>query len=237
MLFINNVRYKDLGMIGYADAWNYQKKILSHVQEIKQANQVIPFNEKVPQYNYLLFCEHPHVYTLGKSGKDNNLLVNTEFLKQKGVEFFNTDRGGDITYHGPGQIVGYPIFDLEAFRIGVKQYVQNIEEAIILTLKKYSLKGERLPGATGVWLDVNEPGKTRKICAIGVKVSRGTTMHGFAFNVNTNLDYYNFINPCGFTDKGVTSLLKETGLKLAMEDVKSELVRSFEKVFVCEIEL
>ena len=222
-------------MIGYADAWNYQKKILSHVQEIKQANQDMPLNEKVPQYNYLLFCEHPHVYTLGKSGKDNNLLVNTEFLKQKGVEFFNTDRGGDITYHGPGQIVGYPIFDLEAFRIGVKQYVHNIEEAIILTLKNYEINGDRLPGATGVWLDVDKPGKTRKICAIGVKVSRSITMHGFAFNINTNLDYYNFINPCGFTDKGVTSLQKEIGSEMNMEEIKKTLLQSFEKVFTCEI--
>ncbi len=235
MLFINNVRYKDLGMIGYADAWNYQKKMLSGVQEIKQANQDIPLNEKVPQYNYLLFCEHPHVYTLGKSGKDNNLLVNTEFLKQNGAEFFKTDRGGDITYHGPGQIVGYPIFDLEAFRIGVKQYVHNIEEAIILTLKNYEINGDRLPGATGVWLEVDKPGKTRKICAIGVKVSRSITMHGFAFNINTNLDYYNFINPCGFTDKGVTSLQKEIGNEMNMEEIKKTLLQSFEKVFNFEI--
>lgn len=223
-------------MIGYADAWNYQKKLLSGVQEIKQASKDIPFNEKATQYNYLLFCEHPHVYTLGKSGKDNNLLVNTEFLKQKGVGFFNTDRGGDITYHGPGQIVGYPIFDLEAFRIGVKQYVHNIEEAIILTLKNYNLNGDRLLGATGVWLDVDKPGKTRKICAIGVKVSRSITMHGFAFNVNTNLDYYNFINPCGFTDKGVTSLQKELGSEANMKEVKQYLLLSFKNVFVCEFD-
>jgi lipoyl(octanoyl) transferase len=235
ILVIRNVRYKDLGLIGFADAWDYQKKVLSDVQEIKQGNQDIPFSEKLPKYNYLLFCEHPHVYTLGKSGKVNNLLVNKEFLKQKGAEFYLIDRGGDITYHGPGQIVSYPIFDLEVFGIGVKQYVRNLEEVIILTLKGYSLKGERLPGTTGVWLDVDKPRKTRKICAIGIKVSRSVTMHGFAFNVNTNLDYYNFINPCGFTDKGVTSLQKEIGSEMNIEEIKKSLLQSFEKVFTFEI--
>jgi lipoyl(octanoyl) transferase len=225
------VIFKDLGLIRYADAWNLQKKLLAEVQEIRTANEDLSYCETAPQYNYLLFCEHPHVYTLGKSGKQNNLLVNEEFLRQKGAEFFKTDRGGDITYHGPGQIVGYPIFDLNAFGIGVKQYVHNIEEAIILTLKKYTINGDRLPGATGVWLDVDKPGKTRKICAIGVKVSRSITMHGFAFNVNTNLDYYNFINPCGFTDKGVTSIQRESKKEENMEDVKKDLLKSFAQVF------
>jgi lipoyl(octanoyl) transferase len=225
------VIFKDLGLIRYADAWNLQKKLLVEVQEIRTANEDLSYCETAPQYNYLLFCEHPHVYTLGKSGKENNLLVNEEFLKQKGAEFFKTDRGGDITYHGPGQIVGYPIFDLNAFGIGVKQYVHNIEEAIILTLKKYAINGDRLPGATGVWLDVDKPGKTRKICAIGVKVSRSITMHGFAFNVNTNLDYYNFINPCGFADKGVTSIQRESKKEANMEEVKKDVLQSFAQVF------
>jgi lipoyl(octanoyl) transferase len=229
------VLYKDLGMIGFSEAWEYQKKLMASLQEFKLANLELPLCEQIHPCNYLLFCEHPHVYTLGKSGKENNLLVNKELLIQKEAEFFRIDRGGDITYHGPGQIVGYPIFDLQSFGIGVKQYVQNIEEAIILTLKKYALKGERLSGATGVWLDVNKPGKTRKICAIGVKVSRGITMHGFAFNVMTNLDYYNYINPCGFTDKGVTSLVKETNVDLNIGEVKLDIVASFEEVFGCEI--
>jgi lipoyl(octanoyl) transferase len=229
------VLYKDLGLIGFSEAWEYQKKLMASLQELKLANLELPFCEQIHPCNYLLFCEHPHVYTLGKSGKENNLLVNKEFLTKKRAEFFRIDRGGDITYHGPGQIVGYPIFDLQSFGIGVKQYVQNIEEAIILTLKKYALKGERLSGATGVWLDVNKPGKTRKICAIGVKVSRGITMHGFAFNVKTNLDYYNYINPCGFTDKGVTSLVKETYIDLNIGKVKLDIVASFEEVFGFEI--
>jgi len=232
---IKNVKYKDLGLIRYSEAWDYQKKLLAEIIEIKRLNQQLPVKKQVNLSNFLLLCEHPHVYTIGKSGKVNNLLVNKEFLKQKGVEFFNTDRGGDITYHGPGQIVGYPIFDLEGFGIGVKQYVRNLEEVIILTLKGYSLKGERLPGATGVWLDVDKPLKTRKICAIGIKVSRSVTMHGFAFNVNTNLDYYNFINPCGFADKGVTSLQKEIGSEMNMKEINKSLQQSFEKVFACEI--
>jgi lipoyl(octanoyl) transferase len=231
MLVKRNAIFKDLGLIRYSEAWDYQKKLLAEIQEIRQANQDVPFCEKVHQYNYVLFCEHPHVYTLGKSGKDKNLLVSTKFLKQMDAEYFITDRGGDITYHGPGQIVGYPIFDLEAFGIGIKQYVHNIEEVIIFTLKHYSIKGVRLPGATGVWLDADLPGKTRKICAIGVKVSRFITMHGFAFNVNTNLDYYNFINPCGFKDKGVTSLQKETGKEIDIQEVKKYLLASFKEVF------
>ena len=160
-----------------------------------------------------------------------NLLVTESFLKSKQAEFYKTDRGGDITYHGPGQIVGYPIFDLESMGMGVKQYVYNLEEAIILTLKSYAVEGERLPGATGVWLDVNKPVRTRKICAIGVKVSRSVTMHGFAFNVNTNLEYYNFINPCGFKDKGVTSLQKEFGKEIEIKKIKEILLIKFARVF------
>ena len=218
-------------MIRFSEAWDYQKKLLLEVQQIKSANVGLPLVEQTTQVNYLLFCEHPHVFTLGKSGKENNLLVNEDFLRQKGAEFYKIDRGGDITYHGPGQIVGYPIFDLEAFGLGIKQYVYNLEEAIIQTLDHYSIKGERLHGATGVWLDTRRSGKARKICAIGVKVSRAVTMHGFAFNINTDLDYYSFINPCGYTDKGVTSLKKELGKEIEMTEVKQLLLKSFLEVF------
>ncbi len=216
------ILYRDLGLIGFAEAWEIQKKLLADVQERKQIKHDVSPIERAENKSYFLLCEHPHVYTIGKSGKENNLLVSETILKAKGAEFFKIDRGGDITYHGPGQIVGYPIFDLETFGMGVKKYVHNIEEAIILTLKNYSVSGERLPGATGVWLDVDKPGKTRKICAIGVKVSRAVTMHGFAFNVNTNLGYYSYINPCGFTDKGVTSMQNETGKEMDVKRGKTK---------------
>ena len=225
------VIFKDLEQVEYAEAWDYQKKLLGQVQEIKKYNIALPICEQNINYNYLLFCEHPHVYTMGKSGSDKNLLVDEKFIKEKGATFFKIDRGGDITYHGPGQIVGYPIFDLEAFNLGVKQYIHKIEVAVIRTLEAYEIKSERLNGATGVWLDTQIPGKARKICAIGVKVSRYVTMHGFAFNVNTNLDYYNFINPCGFTDKGVTSMEKELGGKIDFVEVKKYLMEQFAGVF------
>jgi lipoyl(octanoyl) transferase len=229
------VVYKDLGLIEYSKAWEYQKELLAEGLEIKRTNHELQSRVESSVNNHLLFCEHPHVYTLGKSGKDQNLLVNETFLKQRGAAFFRTDRGGDITYHGPGQIVGYPIFDLDEFGIGVKQYIHKIEEVMILTLHKFGIHGDRLPGSTGVWLDVNKPTMTRKICAIGVKISRSITMHGFAFNINTSLDYYSYINPCGFTDKGVTSLQKETGKVVDITDVKKHLLQSFANVFDCEI--
>ncbi len=227
----NNFIYKDLGLIKYKEAWDYQKNLFGQVIEIKKYNEELPVCEQTINYNYLLFCEHPHVFTLGKSGSDINLLINKDMLKKKGVEFFNIDRGGDITYHGPGQIVGYPIINLESLSMGLKQYISNLEEAVIQTLKEYSIKSSRLEGATGVWLDTEIPGKVRKICAIGVKASRYVTMHGFAFNVNTNLDYYNYINPCGFVDKGVTSIQKELNKKIEIEEVKEVLVKLFKRVF------
>jgi len=232
----NKVIYNDLGLMAYAEAWDLQKKLLGQVQEIGQYNRELPVCEQNVNYNYLLFCEHPHVYTLGKSGKENNLLVNEDFLKQKGAEFFKIDRGGDITYHGPGQIVGYPIFNLENFGMGVKQYVHKIEESVIQTLSAYNIESERLEGATGVWLDTDTPGKTRKICAIGVRVSRLVTMHGFAFNVNTDLDYYNFINPCGFVDKGVTSMEKELGGIVDFKEVENRLKSILAEVFGFEFD-
>ncbi len=179
--------------------------------------------EEAPRNNILLFCEHPHVYTLGKSGDEANLLIRADFLKKIDATYFKTNRGGDITYHGPGQIVGYPILDLEELGLGLKQYITLMEEAIIELLSDYGIKATLMEGATGVWLDVDHPVKARKICAIGVRSSRYVTMHGFALNVNTNLDYFTYINPCGFETKGVTSMEKELGSAQNMEEVKVAL--------------
>jgi len=187
-------------------------------------------NPELESDNYLLFVEHPHVYTLGKSGDEQNLLLNYIQLQAADATFFHTDRGGDITYHGPGQIVGYPIFDLENFGIGLRQYIHLMEEAIIKTIAEFGLEGRRDDKATGVWLDVGKP-TARKICAIGVKSSRFVTMHGFAFNVNTNLNYFQHINPCGFTDRGVTSLGKEMGTKQDFEAVKKLVLKKLMEVF------
>jgi lipoyl(octanoyl) transferase len=230
------VLFNDLGLMDYAEAWDYQRKLHGQILELKKINEELPVCEQTVNYNYLLFCEHPPVYTIGKSGTQNNLLVNEAFLEQKGAQLFKIDRGGDITFHGPGQIVGYPILDLVFYSMGVKEYVHLIEESIIQFLKKYNIQSVRLEGATGVWIDTDKPGKTRKICAIGVKVSRAVTMHGFAFNVNTNLDYYSYINPCGFTDKGVTSMEKELGKKLDFEKVKVGLMKQIGETFGFEIE-
>lgn len=176
-------------------------------------------------------CEHPHVYTLGRSGKENNMLLNDDQLKAIQATLFHIDRGGDITYHGPGQITGYPVFDLDTWKLGLKQYIDRLEETIIRFLAIYGIKGERLAGATGVWIDPDVPGKARKICAIGVKSSRFVTMHGFALNINTNLDYFSLINPCGFKDKGVTSLEKELGAEQDFEAAKACLHSLFIEMF------
>ena len=217
--------YRDLGIIGYQEAWDYQEKLLQEVIGQK-------IGESIPDApNYLLFCEHPHVYTLGKSGSEDNLLINQVQMQAVNATFFHTNRGGDITYHGPGQLVGYPIFDLEQFSLGVKKYIFLMEEAIIHTLAMLDITSERLAGATGVWLDTTKPHLTRKICAIGVRVSRGVTMHGFALNVNTDLNYFNYINPCGFTDKKVTSIAKETGKKYDMSLLKDMLRKQIISTF------
>lgn len=214
---------KNLGKIDYQSAWDYQEKLFA----ANLKNKV----EGKPTVNWLLFCEHDHVYTLGKSGSENNLLVNNHQLQKLKVGFIKTNRGGDITYHGPGQIVGYPILDLENFGLGIRGYIELLEESIISVIGQFGLKGERLAGATGVWLDAGAPGKARKICAIGVKASRHITMHGFAFNVNTNLDFFNYINPCGFTDKTVTSLKKELGeeqdFKKVLKLVEKSVIQMF----------
>lgn len=210
--------YQDLGLIEYASAWDYQEERFNKLLEFKAS----PEGKKRPEL-YLLFCEHPHVYTLGKSGDEANLLIRADFLKKINATYFKTNRGGDITYHGPGQIVGYPIVDLEELGLGLKQYITLMEEAIIELLSNYGISATLMEGATGVWLDVDHPVKARKICAIGVRSSRYITMHGFALNVNTNLDYFSYINPCGFETKGVTSMEKELGSALNMEEVKVEL--------------
>jgi lipoyl(octanoyl) transferase len=206
--------FRDMGIVEYAQAWDYQEKLFREIIDAKLNN--------TNALNYLLFCEHPHVYTLGKSGSDTNLLLNKQALEKKGATFFRTNRGGDITYHGPGQIVGYPILDLEAFNLGIRTYIEMLEESVISLLKTYDINAGRLDGASGVWLDVGTT-SARKICAIGVRSSRFVTMHGFAFNVNTNLDYFSYINPCGFVDKGVTSMQKELGKELHIETVKDKL--------------
>lgn len=208
--------YQDLGNIEYSEAWDYQERLFDSIIDNKRKQQ------RPDVDNYLLFCEHPHVYTLGKSGSDANLLLNNRDLLEKGVTFFRTNRGGDITYHGPGQIVGYPIIDLESFNLGIRKYIELLEESVIRLLEGYGILASRLEGASGVWLDAATP-HARKICAIGVRSSRFVTMHGFAFNVNTQLGYFDYINPCGFTDKGVTSMEKELGSPRDFEKVKEEL--------------
>ena len=216
------LQFIDWGLIEYNEAWAKQETLFSASIEKKQ--------QHLPTDNYLIFCEHPHVYTLGKRGDEQNMLLNYIQLQTKNATFVHTNRGGDITYHGPGQVVGYPIFDLANFNIGLKQYIHLIEEAIIKTLSLYNIKSTRLDGATGVLLDVGLP-TCRKICAIGVRSSRFVTMHGFALNVNTQLEYFNYINPCGFVDKGVTSMEKELGSKVDMEELKIRLHTEIEKQF------
>ncbi len=219
------ITFEDLNNIEYAKAWEYQESCMQKIISAKKDHKDTSY------LNRFLFCEHPHVYTLGKSGHQENLLINPEFLKSINATYYKIDRGGDITYHGPGQIVGYPIIDLEAFESGVKSYIHHLEECIILTLNDFKISASRLSGSTGVWLDVDIPGKSRKICAIGVRVSRYVTMHGFALNVNTDLKYFNYINPCGFTDKGVTSMEKELGKKIDLHHVKYSLELHFCNLF------
>lgn len=209
-----NIEFTDWGIIEYNLAWSEQEKLFSSIIETKKIGN--------PTSNILVFCEHPHVYTLGKHGNEQNLLLNYIQLQAKNAQFVHTNRGGDITYHGPGQLVGYPIFDLANFNIGLKKYIFLIEEAIIRTLSEYAIKATRLDDATGVWLDIDTP-RCRKICAIGVKSSRFVTMHGFALNVNTNLEYFGYINPCGFVDKGVTSMQAELGVEVNLAEVKQKL--------------
>lgn len=215
--------YRDLGLIDYEEALDIQTQTFEALLEAKSKGACGD--------NHLFLCEHAPVFTIGKSGKDSNLLIPTELLKSRGATLFHINRGGDITYHGPGQITGYPVFDLEQWGIGLRQYIERMEDVIIRFLDMYGIRGERLAGATGVWLDPDIQGKARKICAIGVKSSRYVTMHGFAVNINTDLDYFSLINPCGFVDKGVTSLAKELGAEQDMKQAKERLHILFKELF------
>jgi lipoyl(octanoyl) transferase len=229
------VEFRDLGNIDYKKAWDYQEDLFSGIIDQKMENRNLPEQAQLPTSNYLLFCEHPHVYTLGKNGSENNLLADMVQLQNKKASFYKINRGGDITYHGPGQIVGYPILDLDNFSPDIHQYVANLEDAVIRTISRFGLKGERLKGASGVWLDAGSPGRARKICAIGIRSSRWVTMHGFAFNVNSDLSYFELINPCGFTDKKATSMQAELNMECSMEEVKNILKQELAGIFSMEL--
>ena len=225
--------FRDLGIVDYKTAWDYQENLLHQNVAVKTAARKAAGTDplSIPTQHYFLLCEHTPVYTLGKSGSMDNVLLNDDQLKDKGIEFFKTNRGGDITFHGPQQIVGYPILDLEKIYTDIGKYLRNLEETVILTLADYNILGERSTGETGVWIQPEIAGNQRKICAIGVRCSRWITMHGFALNVNTDLDYFRNIIPCGIHNKQVTSMEKETGYKINYEDVKEKLKKNFEKIF------
>lgn len=222
--------FQDLGEIDYKQSWDYQEQLFKTTVDQKIHNRKFP-EDTTETRNFLLFCEHPHVYTLGKSGDEKNLLLTSEGLKKHNAAYYPINRGGDITYHGPGQVVGYPILDLDHFFTDIHRYLRFLEEAVIRTLKDYGIESERFEGYTGVWLDADDPAKARKICAFGVKCSRWVTMHGFAFNVNTNLDYFGHIIPCGIDDKAVTSMQQELGEKQDMAEVKNVLKRHLSDIF------
>jgi lipoyl(octanoyl) transferase len=223
-------QFIDLGLIDYQQAWDYQTDLFNKNLEIKKQNRDLPSNEQRITNNHLIFCEHPHVYTLGKSGDEKNLLIKKEDLHTIQASYYAINRGGDITYHGPGQLVVYPVIDLENFFTDIHQYMRLLEEAVIQTLQEFQISAGRIKGLTGVWIDF-ENGAPRKICALGVKTSRWVTMHGLAFNVNTDLNYFNHIVPCGIDDKAVTSLQKEMGARLPMEQVKSILKEKIVSLF------
>jgi lipoyl(octanoyl) transferase len=218
---VADFNYIDLGLKDYKTCWDYQEALMGEIVSEKRNSG------KPSKKNYFLLVEHPHVYTLGKSGDEKNLLANTEFLRKIDATYYKINRGGDITYHGPGQIVGYPIIDLEHYKIGVREYIEKMEDAIIATIAEYGLEGGRKEGATGVWLQPEHKVRARKICAIGVRVSRYVTMHGFALNVNTDIRYFNYINPCGFATYGVTSIQQELDREISIDEVKSILKDKF----------
>ena len=225
---MQKINLKDLGLKDYKKVWDVQNELFQEVIAIKLVNREREKQEPTP--NYFLFTEHLHVYTLGKSGNIDNLLLSEQQLKKKGVTFFKSNRGGDITYHGPGQIIGYPIIDLDNFFPDIHVYMRKLEEVIILTIAEYGLKGERSIGETGVWLDVGTP-FARKICALGVRTSRWVTMHGFALNVTTDLGYFDHIIPCGIKGKAVTSLKAELGIIIPQEEIKQKIIKHFSEVF------
>lgn len=227
-MYKNGVQFIDLGLIPFGNAWERQKEL--HHNTLKSSN-----NGATTDAGYLVFCEHPHVITLGLHANESNLLIPDQLLKKKRVELYRTDRGGDITYHGPGQLVVYPVFNLFMLKLGVKEYVSRLEEVVIVTLKDLGISSSRLPGASGVWIEPETQHKARKICAVGVKVSRGISMHGIAFNINTDLAYFNLINPCGFTDKGVTSVALETSHPADMNRIKKLMLQHLSDIFSIRI--
>ena len=229
------VHFSDLGRWAYQEAWDFQEALFADTLERKSSNRKAAPADLLPTRDYLLFVEHNHVYTLGKSGDYANLLANEAQLKDLGIEFYKINRGGDITYHGPGQLVGYPIIDLDEHFTDIHRYLRTLEDVIIDTLAEYGLKGDRSPGETGVWLDVGTP-FARKICAMGVRASRWVTMHGWAFNVNTDLKYFQYIVPCGITDKAVTSLHLEVGRAIDEDEVKAHVKRHFAAHFGIQLE-
>ena len=229
-----SVRFADLGTWSYQRAWDFQEALFTEVVEQKSANRKLPEQERIATRDTLLFVEHPHVYTMGKSGDLGNLLADDERLKAIDAEFFRTNRGGDITYHGPGQLVGYPILDLDEYFTDIHRYLRTLEEVIIATLAEYGIHGDRSPGETGVWLDVGSP-FARKICAMGVRASRWVTMHGWAFNLNTDLRYFEYIIPCGIKDKAVTSLQRELGRRVDEAEVKALVAGHFARLFEVDL--
>ncbi len=229
------VIFKDLGLMDYKVCWDYQEKLFNEVVAAKTANRELPEGEQKPTSNYLLFVEHPHVYTLEMHRDEKNLLVNNNELIEKEASYYKINRGGDITYHGPGQLVGYPILDLDNFFTDIHKYLRLLEEAVILTLADYGIKAGRSIGETGVWIDADNKQKARKICAMGVRCSRWVTMHGLGFNVNSDLSYFNNIIPCGINDKAVTSMKQELGKEMDMEVVKRKLKLYFSRLFDCSI--
>ena len=223
------VTFRNIGLIDYKEAWDYQEELFDDIFAIKKNNHKVKYKDITP--NYLLFCEHPHVYTIGKSGNKENLLISDEFLKSKEAQLYRTNRGGDITYHGPGQIVGYPILDLDNFGISIKKYIYGLEEVVIRTLQHWDIVATRSEGATGVWLDEGHSVNSRKIGAIGARISNLVSMHGFALNVNTNLDYFGYIIPCGIKGRSVTSLQRELGREIEIKEVQEILKSEFSNVF------
>jgi len=245
---MQKVLFKDLGKMEYRQAWDYQEELLRENVRIKSeagkhadslsasfSGNGAPDEPPADTRHYLLFVEHPPVYTLGKSGHMENVLIDEQQMKEKGMEFFRTNRGGDITFHGPGQLVGYPVLDLEKFYTDIGRYLRSLEETIILLLQEYGIRGGRSSGETGVWIEAGVKGRERKICAIGVRCSRWITMHGFAFNVNTDLEYFEGIIPCGIKNKQVTSLARELGRHIDLGEVKKKLKTHFEEVFEAEL--
>jgi len=234
-LINKKVEFRDLGKMDYQEAWEYQEKIFADIVTQKIKNRNLPSEQQVATNNYLLFVEHPHVYTLGKSGKPENLLLDDAGLEQHEARYYKINRGGDITYHGPGQLVGYPILDLDNFFTDIHRYLRFLEEAIILTLTEYGITAGRIEGLTGVWLDHLEQKNPRKICALGVKSSRWVTMHGFAFNLNADLSYFGHIIPCGIDDKAVTSLHLEVGKAVDETEVKNKVKKHLVELFEMEL--